>query len=369
MADVTVTGGSGRPALTLNYSSTDTAYNNAVALAQFITDSYSTTAAEYYPDPVVGTSPYLVVTNAEATGAVVGGLGFSAITVQNNSGPVTVYGGGSASQTVLAADGGMTFSASSGDTTVVAGGGNNYIKFGSGTNEAITSTGNDTIVSGHGNAQIDAGGGDNLIRTGSGSDTITVEGTDTVYAGSGYDTVQVTGSGSALVKGGTAFGHITFIGGSASSTVRGGNASVTVSGGAGGGTFIGGSSGDNSITGGSGAATILGGGSGDTLTGGSGNALIYAGSGNETLNAGTGKDEFVFKPGRDGGTGSTDQINNFSISEHDKLWVGPFGDSSARDYAIDHQTVSGGNDTILLQDGTKLVLIGVNSELGPNSII
>jgi Ca2+-binding RTX toxin-like protein len=368
MADVTVGGGSGNAPISLNYSSQDTAYLNAVALSQFITQEYGSGPVDYYPNPNTGDAPYLIVAQSEAVGATVDALGFSAVTVQNNLGPVTVTGGGASSQIVLASNGGIDFTASTGNSTVVAGGGNNRIILGSGIDEAITSTGNDTIVSGSGLAEIDAGGGDNQIKTGSGEAIVTVEGNDTISAGSGLTAIQVVGSGTAYVFdkfGGT----IVFSGGSAASTVSGGSGSVTASGGAGGGVFKGGSLGDNSITGGSGAVTIVGGGGGDTLSGGSGNALIQAGAGNETLNAGSGTDEFVFKPGHDGGPGAIDTINNFNVA-NDTLWVGPGGPNNPdRSYALDHQTIVNGSDTIMLLDGTKLILTGVSVELGISSIL
>jgi Ca2+-binding RTX toxin-like protein len=368
MADVTVGGGSGNAPVGLNYSSQDTAYLTALALAQFITQEYGAGPVDYYPNPNTGDAPYLIVSQSEAVDAKVNAQGFSAVTVQNNLGPVTVTGGGSGSQIVLAADGGMDFTASTGNTTVVAGGGNNRIVLGSGIDEAITSSGNDTIISGSGFASINAGGGDNKIKTGTGGALVTVEGNDTINAGSGLTAIQVVGSGTAYVFDKTG-GTILFSGGGAASTVFGGSGTVTATGGAGGGLLKGGSLGDNSRTGGSGAVTIVGGGGGDTLSGGSGSALIQAGLGNETLNAGSGTDEFVFKPGHDGGAGAIDTINNFDVA-NDVLWVGPDGpDAPARNYALDHQTISNGNDIILLQDGTKLVLQGVSVELGSSSII
>jgi hypothetical protein len=133
--------------------------------------------------------------------------------------------------------------------------------------------------------------------------------------------------------------------------------------------FVGGSAGHNSISGGTGAVTIVGGGGGDTLAAGSGSALLIAGSGNETLVGGGPGDVFSFKAGTDGGSGAVDLIRNFSVSADDKLWVGPPSDASDRNYAIDHQSITNGNDLITLQDGTKIVLVGVNAELGSSTII
>jgi Ca2+-binding RTX toxin-like protein len=345
------------------------AYNVGTALAAEISQEYASIAVDYYPNGNPTDSPYLIVPAASATGAVVGALGFSAVTIQNNFGPTTVYGGDSAAQTVLASDGGLTFSASSGNTTVVAGGGNNRISFGGGTNEAITSIGNDTIISGSGLDTIDAGLGDNLIYTGSGQAAISVQGQDTIHAGSGLTSIHVYGTGSADVVGSAATGQITFIGGQDASTVSGGGGSITVFGGGGGGMFVGGSAGYNSIHGGAGATTIVGGGGGDTLAAGSGSSLLIAGTGNETLVGGASADTFAFKTGTDGGNGTVDMIRNFSVSADDKLWVGPPNDLSDRNYAIDHQNVTNGNDMITLQDGTKIVLLGVNAELGSSSII
>jgi Ca2+-binding RTX toxin-like protein len=176
--------------------------------------------------------------------------------------------------------------------------------------------------------------------------------------------------------------NLTFIGGDEASTVLAGAGSYSIFGGAGGGVFHGGTSGDNSILGGSGSVTIKGGGAGDSLFGGSGGGVIRAGSGNETLGGGggntrlvggSGPDYFVVGAGNEtvvagsgsdtiqfmahvGGTGVTDMIDDFN--SQDLISLTGF-DQNAVAYALDTFKSNGTNGSFQLEDGTKVVLIGV----------
>jgi Ca2+-binding RTX toxin-like protein len=173
--------------------------------------------------------------------------------------------------------------------------------------------------------------------------SISVPGSDVVIGAA-----TVSGSGYSL----------TFIGGSASSTVLGGAGSYDINAGAGGGSFTGGSAGHNSIFGGTGSVTIRGGGAGDTLSAGSGHALIEAGPGNESLIGGSGVDTFSFAAR---GAAVTDTIRGFT--QNDFLNISGASETDIS-FALNHQVIAGGSDTITLEDGTKVELLGFTTKLG-----
>jgi Ca2+-binding RTX toxin-like protein len=358
---VTVTGGTGYEAASLNYDAKDIAYAKAEALAATIDNAYA--SAVYYDGTKLSPqSGYLIIGSQWADGTV-RARGFGAIVDENNHSASTVVGGGNkAGQIVLAGDGGLTFIALSGNTTVVAGGGDNNISFAgdAGTNAVYTSSGNDTIFGGDGRTTISAGGGQNQIYLGAGNTLVKDSGQDTVRLGAGNDTINVLAGGSVLVHGaqavtGSGF-TLTFIGGTNASTVQAGAGSYDINAGAGGGVFYGGAAGGNSIIGGAGSVTIVGGGANDTLLGGAGNDLVRAALGNETLGGGAGNNVFdltIHSLNGIAGNGTTVTITDFN--SHDLLNV---GNSAAITYAINTYSVQSGNGTFLLDDGTKVVLQG-----------
>jgi Ca2+-binding RTX toxin-like protein len=196
-----------------------------------------------------------------------------------------------------------------------------------------------------------------------------VTGTDKVFLGGGKDTIRVSGAGSALVYGAkvaSASGYnLTFVGGTAASTVQAGAGSYLIYGGAGGGEFFGGSAGNNVITGGSGNVTIYGGGSGDVLTGGSGDNLIVAGPGNETLNGGTGAEEILkLVTTRTSGTGTTDTITDFQPGKD----IIELNGGAANAYALHTYSIVDGSGTFYLLDGTKVVLQGYTGPLTESNL-
>jgi len=364
---VTVTGGHGYAAASLNYDANDLALLKAQALAAAIDSTYAT--AIYYTGQQLHlpSAGYLIV-GAQYANTDLTATGFGAIVDENNGIASTIHGGGSvAGQVVLAGDGGLTFTATSGNTTVVAGGGDNHISFAGdkGTSAAYTSSGNDTIIGGAGSTTISAGAGDNLITLGAGNSLVDDSGQDTVHLGSGNDTIDVLAGGSDKVIGaasvaGSGF-TLTFIGGSDASTVQSGAGSYDINGGAGGGVFHGGAAGDNYISAGSGNTTIFGAGAGDTLLGGAGNDLITAALGNETLGGGTGSTDFdltIHSQLPQDQYGTIDTITDFA--SQDLLNV---GNILAINYALNTYQVQGGNGTFLLEDGTKVVLVGFTENL------
>ena len=362
--NVTVTGGIGHSAATLQYDSKDLAEMNAQALAANIDKTYST-AIYYNPaqPPAVPSNGYLIVPKQDADN-VIKATGFGAIVDENNGVSSTVKGGGSASgQTVLAGDGGLTFTASQGSVTVVAGGGSNLINLrnDSSSSAVYTSTGNDTIFAG-GAGTVSAGTGDNFIGLGRDAGGVLVQssGQDTVQLGIGSDTIDVIKQGSDLVRGSSSYSgsgfSLTFIGGAEASKVLSGAGSYDISGGRGGGVFQGGAAGDNSIIGGAGAVTVYGGGAGDTLKGGAGNDKIVAGLGNETLGGGAGANSFnlsVHVANGTTGTGTTVRITDFNSNDFLHL-----GSVAADNYALNTAHVVGNNTLFKLDDGTTVVLQG-----------
>jgi Ca2+-binding RTX toxin-like protein len=387
--NVTVTGGAGNSPVSLTYDARDTAFLQAQALAATIDATFS--SATYY-DPhmphlgATGTG-YLIISDSVANNRI-DVDGFAAVVDQNNGVTSTVAGAFAGSQVFLAGDGGLTFFGRGASTTVVAGGGNNYVTFRdqAGSDAVYTGTGNDTVVGGSGALTVSAGAGNNVIHAGAGSTAIISTGQDFITLGSGNASVTVGAGGSDYIKGTSVYGgsgyNLTFVGGDQASTVRAGVGSYSIFGGAGGGVFDGGTSGNNSIIGGTGAATIFGGGAGDSLLGGNGGGHVVAGSGNETLGGGgantllvggSGSDSILVGSGNEtvqagsgsdtiqfgfgiGGAGVTDVIRDFSAS--DLINLSGF-DSNAVNYALSTFTESGHNGSFQLEDGTKVVLIGV----------
>jgi Ca2+-binding RTX toxin-like protein len=378
--EVTVTGGTGNPAIALQYHNGSPALAQASMLAASISQNFS--SATYYSQsgtPVGG--DYLIATKSAIGAATINASGYKAVVIQNTGVTATVVGGGSPRQDVLASNGGLTFSlgVKHGDTTVVAGGGANSISFAGGTGKdaVFTSDGNDTIVGGNGQTTIKAGGGSNDVTIGGGSTYEVVSGQDSIQLGSGAETIKVLGPGSATINGASSVtvpaGHfsLSFIGNGMASTVLSGAGSYSIKGGTGGGLFEAGTAGGNVIRGGTGNLTIFGAASGfDLLQAGSGASLIVASASNDTLiganhggsatltgGGATGvNDVFTFKPN---GFAATDEVTNFAHGM-DFLNVSAYGPHEAA-YVMNHLTVAGGNTTFTLQDGTKVTLDGVTN--------
>jgi Ca2+-binding RTX toxin-like protein len=85
---------------------------------------------------------------------------------------------------------------------------------------------------------------------------------------------------------------------------------------------VGGDTTDDTIDGLAGNDQLFGLGGNDTLIGNDDNDILFGGKGDDTLTGGTGADNFVFDLAD--GTGSTDTITDFSLSEGDVLNFGDF---------------------------------------------
>jgi len=229
-----------------------------------------------------------------------------------------------------------------------------------------------------GSGTLVTNGGPNSIMLGGGACTVQSMGMDTIYGGSGR--ANVAAAGGAVVIGGT--GYLTFLGGSATSTifvgkgglgytgstaydivVGNGNA-MTVQGGSGGGQYWG--SGDSTITAGTGSLSVLVGQNGDKLysAGAAGNFLVAisgdvllsgaASTGNDVLiGASAGNLTFIAGAG-DVLMGLGTGANNVTLGAgHDTVFAR--GDSTIT-------TGSGSADIALL--GQANLLINSNSAAG-----
>lgn len=241
---------------------------NAAVLAGTTVPSNNTSAP---PAPGAGLLGLLQV---DAGGSVALPSGYAAAALDATA-PVTVSGGASNGQVVIAGSAGLAFNAGAGAGSVFATGGNDLVSAypGSGNQYVQVGNGNDTIVALAGNDTIMGGTGNNQILTGAGNDIIATNGTDLIAAGA---------IGAATITAGannpTAFfgpGSTVFNAGSGKATVVGTTGANTVN--AQGGTQIWlGSKTDVVNT--TGADTIIGS-SGAATVNASGNSFLFAGSG------------------------------------------------------------------------------------------
>jgi Ca2+-binding RTX toxin-like protein len=283
---------------------------------------------------------------------------------------------------------------------------------------------NDTTYWGtpaQGTVSITAGNGNDLISLpigtyydvaiGNGHDTINANGSGTVTGGSGGTLFFVGGAADDTVDQNLLNSHgnnDTIVAGAGSVTINAYGANTSVFGGTGSLEYLGHSPGSPTIWGGSGTETLFGS-SGQNITYKTGSELtpgadiLAAGTGNETLNAGgasvgvqlaaglgtvdmigsTGNDQFfggsgvatmtgnggddIFnfasasEPG--GQHGGTNIITDFNTGNDIFSTIG-YGASAAQN-ALAAATVSGGNTTLKLSDGTTIEFLGITT---PNSI-
>ncbi|WP_152048578.1 beta strand repeat-containing protein [Aureimonas psammosilenae] len=344
-------------------------------------------------DTIYGNGGNDTINAGSGNDLVYGGIGTDNITVSAQAGQtVTVYGGGSANDTVDGADtivvstsagSALVYGNADNDSITVGSNGNNSIYGGLGNDtvnvtsnganmivggvndaDSITVTGNgtNTVYGGSGvNAQDDgndtiaiSGSGSNLVYGNGGNDgvTITGDGANTVYGGFGDDNVSITGDGANLVVGGlgdadtitiAGDGNNTVYGGSAVDTTNDGNDLISVNG-----------AGSNLIyaNGGDDRVTVLGGGD-NSVYGGLGNDSIFVGA-TGLGNAATGDNLLV------GGTGT----NNFTIfSEGNTTVYGGEGETDAADLVTTiTATLSGGESSFFTNAGNDVVTAGLSND-------
>ncbi|HEX7389527.1 MAG TPA: calcium-binding protein [Acidiphilium sp.] len=274
---------------------------------------------------------------------------YNQITVTGNA--VVSLAAGASDNQVSDTGAGMIYANGNGDS--ITAGNNTFVVIGgTGTSEAATLTGS-AIGYAQGNASIDAPGGNYVIFSGN-SNVATLGGGSFAYIATGSDTVSAVGS--TFIYDGS--GSLDFVGGSEYSLVEAGAGHVTALAGAGGLSAYGGSQGNNSLTGGSGTNNLYAGGTDDTLTGGSGTNNLHAGPGSTTMigAANAALNNFVFNSNS---AGTADVIDGFRTAS-DQITLG-FGIS------VTTQTVTAGNLSLTLSDGTQISMTGITAPLAATS--
>lgn len=287
----------------------------------------------------------------------------------------TITGGGGFDNLILNGTGNTANGGAGGGYIEVDGNGNT-VNTGTGPQAVNVNSNNDTVNVGSGNNTITISGNHALVTGGTGSDTITAVGNnETISGGTGPELINATGTGTSLTGGSgndtlNVFGNgDTITGGSGSDTIGlYGNSDVG----------IGGAGPDNVIVTGSGATFTSGGGN-DTigLYGSSETANI---SGNDTVNvsgnldtvtagAGAGVNNGVINLNgatnftfNDGPNVYSDTVTGFSTAAGDTIKLNGI-DTQA--YALANAQSSGGNTLITLNDGSKILLVGI-SNIGPS---
>ncbi|MCX7384996.1 MAG: matrixin family metalloprotease [Alphaproteobacteria bacterium] len=219
-----------------------------------------------------------------ASGVVALPPGYSAIAIDSPA-PVTVSGGSSNGQVVLAGRGGLAFNAGLGTGSVFAAGGNNLISVypGAGSQLIQTGNGNDTIVVLSGDDTVNAGTGANQILTGKGNNVINSEGTDLIAAGDIGNATINAGANNPVAFFGP--GLTVFNGGTGKATVVSTVGQSTVN--SAGGTQIWLGS-NHDVVNSAGADTIIGNAGAATINATAGNAFVFSGAGDIGFFGGSG---------------------------------------------------------------------------------
>lgn len=225
------------------------------------------------------------VTGGTVSGAYTVSTGVTDVMVQA-PGDVTLAGNGTTNFALFGANSNVTYSQTTGGSaSIIAAGGNDSIYVSAANvNDTVYSSGNDTIAfNGVGGQELvnAAGNATTMVFVG-GSDVATVTASDNAQAAVVF--LQNAGGNLDFINNSTQAQTVY----SGSYTTSGGGAifapnSVTVNAGAGGGFYVGGRAGNNSLIGGSGAVTLQGGGTGDTLVGNGASNDLFGGTGLETL--------------------------------------------------------------------------------------
>lgn len=331
------------------------------------------------------------VVQSNGADQIKGGSGAATITSGANS-PLIFLGSG-ASSVNAGAGGHATVVGGSGDANIVSHGGS-LLWLGTG-HDTVTADTGDVVAARSGSATISAPNGGALVLGGTGSLAF--------FGGAGVSTVA-TGTGLASVTAG-AGGVLVAANGAASinalagaSTVIGlGAAGISVTGANG--VYVGALSGHNQITAGPGAALLVGRGDGDVLTAGgadtvvagagaetidataatgasylvagAGDVLIMAGAtpthvltgtGASTIMAGSGAEAFAFAHGNHAST----VITGFDPS-HDVLGLVGFPAGEAAT-ALAGAVTSGGGESLMLSDGTHILLAGYTGLTATNFV-
>jgi hypothetical protein len=342
---------------------------------------------------VGGTTGATTVTIAGAGATVYGRTGNMTI-LDKAPGAFIGTGSGVGNVTIGGADASV-FGGTSGTLNISIGAANAFIGTGGTAATVDASSGAATgaaVFGGYSSIQAQDGplvvnGGANPLLVGTGASNATVNagsGSTGVYIGNG------TIAGSNVVHGGSGFLTVQFLGGAGSATVFGGSGTTSLFGTAG--TF-------GNFQGTSGTGFLYANGSNsssETLSaaGSTTNDTLFAAHGNVSLIAGSGNDELIggLNTGSQGGAGSVvggstlqgssghdlfdfvkglssgaDVVTNFTASDtvflagYDTLAGGAAGSNTQGNLALANATVTGGNTTIGLADGTKITFVGTTT--------
>ena len=296
--------GGGYPGLAQRISATDIAVMQAIGYTTTATGAGPGTGLFANFSPAGGIAQTVTADNqadAALARSLLGGLPAAGVLQVINGGPyaigagssalidsaatqVTVFGGASAGQIVVAGNGGLAFNAGSGSGTVFAAGGNNLISVypGAGAQNIITGDGDDTISALAGANTISAGAGRNFILAQGGNNLINSAGNDLISTPDGNPTINAGGNAPVVFLGS---GNAQF-NGSGNATVVVGSAAATLN--AYGAAQLWMQAGGGTANLGSGAATIIGGAGAVTVNAGSGGDFMFAGTGRLQFNGGSG---------------------------------------------------------------------------------
>jgi len=301
------------------------------------------------------------------------------------SAPTRLVGSAGGADTVLAG-GGVSYVANGGQNKIIFSQGNN-IFFGNaaGGNTITGGAGYDTINAGTGSATVFSGAGHSLVNLGDtvgGDIAALLAGSTTVNAFGHNDTVYASAASmptSAQIFGGA--GTLSFAAGPSESTLNvtivGGSGTTEMFGAAGTDMVFANKSGTAAFTAGAGNETLNAANAAgnfaffgdtntadalsidDTIVGGNGNEYFSTGGGHETIFAGTGGEMFQIN---DVGAGTTITIVDFSAS--DSVNFAGLTVSEETSLLGTASTLSGGNLSVTLTDGTKVDFIGISSLAG-----
>lgn len=299
--------------------------------------------------------------------------------------PTKLTGSSAGGDTVLAG-GGLTYDAVGAGDRVIFDSGNNVFNGDSVGGDVITGgSGSDSINTGAGSNTIFAGSGNTLLNLGdtSGGDVaVLIAGNSTVSAQGVNDVVFASASMASTtgtIEGGT--GLLNFVAGSSSTslpiTIVGGSGTTDVFANRGSDITLDNSTGKAFIIAGAGNETLNGAAAvggfaffGDTvgadassidqtITGGQGADYFSTGGGNETITAGTGGGLFHVN---DLGAGTN--ITIADLSSKDFFNFGGLSIASEQSLLAHDSSVTGGNLTVTLPDGTKVEFLNVTSFTG-----
>lgn len=287
----------------------------------------------------------------------------------------TITGGGGFDNLILNGTGNTANGGIGGGYIEVDGNGNT-VNAGPGPEAVNVFSNNDTVNVGSGNDDISIAGDHTTVSGGTGADTITATGNNEVIgAGTGPELINASGTGTILT------------GGSGDDTLNVFGAGDTVTGGSGADTI--GLYGSNDVgNGGSGPDFVIMGGTGATFNsdGGSDTIGVYGNSesvnfsGVDTANVSANLDTVTAGAGagvndgtvnlngatnftfNDGPNVYSDTVTGFSTAAGDTIHLNGI-DTQA--YALANAQSSGGNTLITLNDGSKILLVGV-SNIGPS---